>query len=287
MTRTEAMIDPRGLLGPRETPDPGDMLRPLRHGAAGGQRVIVAHGLEDSWAGWRALADRLDASWRIDALDLPWRAGNDYSWRGRDTPAGWLAAGLDGPAQPADLLIAHSFAATAALELLARGALRIDGPTVLICPLYRSHDSQVTWKMFDRARWSFEQHVRDGVRVRMGPRARAVDPGILESMTAFTLDRIGPSGLLTVFDRFIASVGIELDKIEGRVLVLAGGSDLTLSAADARLLADRIPGGTARIQDDFDHFCHVRRPQDVAAHISEYLRPPVLQRPACVEEGAL
>jgi len=239
---------------------------------------VLAHGLEDDWSCWRGLVERLDPDWHIRTLDLPWRAGNDYRWRQRDSAAAWLAAGLDGLDEPADALVAHSFGANAALELMAAGDRRVGDAVALICPLYRPPEAEVTWRMFDRARQSFEAHIRDGVRAKMGHRTGAVEPDVLESMVDKTLDRIGPLGLLTAFESFVASTDIALERIDQRVMVLAGGADRTLSATAARMLAARIPAATVRVDDNFDHFCHVRRPYRVAEQVSEFLRVPEVVR---------
>jgi pimeloyl-ACP methyl ester carboxylesterase len=249
----------------------------LRRGRPGGLRVVLAHGLEDGWSCWQGLVGRLDPDWSVRALDLPWRAGNDYRWRQRGGAAGWLAAGLDGLDEPVDALVAHSFGANAALELMAAGDQRVGRAVVLICPLYRPPEAPVTWRMFDRARRSFEAHIRDGVRARMGPRVASVEPDVLESMMDKALDRVGPIGLLTVFESFVASTDLALETIGQRAMVLAGGADRTLSATAARMLAARIPAAAVRVDESFDHFCHVRRPLRVAEQVGEFLRVPALQ----------
>ncbi len=245
--------------------------RRLHRGMPGGLRVVLAHGLEDSWSCWRPLVDRLDPGWGVRALELPWRAGNDYRWREQDSAAGWLAAALDTLDEPPDALVAHSFAANAALELMAAGDLRVGSAVVLVCPLYRPPVAEVTWDMFDRARATFEEHIREGVRARMGKRMAVVEPDVLAAMTVKALDRVGPIGLLTVFERFVASADLPLHAVSQRTMVLAGGADRSLSATAARMLAAAIPGATAQVNDDFDHFCHVRRPDRVAEHIGELL----------------
>jgi pimeloyl-ACP methyl ester carboxylesterase len=251
----------------------------MRAGAPGGRRLVLAHGLEDGWASWRPLVDRLDPEWRVDALDLPWRSGNDYRWRQRNSPAGWLSEGLDALDEPADAVVAHSFGATAALTLMAAGDERMGTAAVLICPLYRPSSADVTWQMLDQARHSFVAHIREGVRARLGRRLSIVDPGVLEGMMGKTIDRVGPTGLLTVFESFIASGHIALEEIGQRAMVLAGDADPTLSTGAARLLSERIPLGVLRNDHDFDHFCHIRRPDGVAEHVREFLAlaPQVLE----------
>jgi pimeloyl-ACP methyl ester carboxylesterase len=257
----------------------------LRPGCPGAPHLVLAHGMEDGWASWRPLADRLDPDWRISVLDLPWRSGNDYRWRQYDSPAGWLSAGLDALDEPADALVAHSFGATAALNLMAAGDNRIGGAAVLICPLYRPPDATVTWQMLDHARHSFEAHIRDGVRARLGRRLSTLEPAVLDTMMGKTIDRVGPTGLLTVFESFVASGDIALEDVKQRTMVLAGAADPTLAAGAARLLAARIPSATLRMNQDFDHFCHIRRPDGVAEQVHAFLAVHLSGVPAAALEG--
>lgn len=228
--------------------------------------MVLVHGLEDAWSSWLPLAVLLDEEWRVTALDLPWRAGNDYRWRAADTAAGWLARALGN--DPVDAVVAHSFGANAALQLMAAGTL--PGAAVLICPLYRPPAVGVTWDVFDRARANFERLITDGIRARLG--GRDLEPDVLAAMAGKALDRIGPHGVLTAFDCFVASTDLPLEDVGQRALVLAGTADLSLSARAARALAARIPDAAVEIADDVDHFCHVRRPRLVAAHVRRFLR---------------
>ncbi|HEU4425173.1 MAG TPA: alpha/beta hydrolase [Pilimelia sp.] len=230
--------------------------------------VVFAHGLEDAWTSWLPLAAELDPGWRLVALDLPWRPGNDYRWRRR--PAGqWLGAGLDLLDAVPDAVVAHSFGANAALELRCALDPRCGRAAMLICPFYRLPGRPVTWSMFDRSRRTFVDQVREGVRARMGGRAAELEPEIVDAMMNMALERVGPAGFLTVFEQFAASADLPLGNVEPPTLVLAGGADPTLSRKAAAALAGAMPGAELRINDDYDHFCHVRRARDVAAQVAD------------------
>lgn len=257
----------------------------LRPGVPGGLRVVLAHGLEDGWAGWRPLAERLDPDWRVLALDLPWRAGSDYRWRQAATPSGWLGAGLEDLGEPVDAVLAHSFGANALLDLACARDPRPAPRAVLVCPLYRPVDTPVTWRMLDRSRQNFVAHIHEGVRVRLGRRAAAMEPDVLAAMMAKTLDRVGPIGLLTVFDQFVSSTALALDAVEQEALVLAGTADPTLPPEAARALADALPRSVLRVNDGFDHFCHIRRPDMVAAQVDDFLRTAPRAAPTRTEGG--
>lgn len=240
----------------------------LAEGRPGSPLVVLAHGLEDSWEGWLPIAGRLSQDWRVVALDLPWRPGNDYRWR-RHAPAGWLADGLNLVGR-ADAVVAHSFGANATLDLMCADE-PWPGPAVLICPLYRPPDVDLTWAVFDRSRRTFDQHMRDGLLARLGRRADTVDPEVLEKMIATAIDRVGPAGFLAVFEQFSASAALPLARVEQPALVLAGGADPTLSERAATVLAAAMPRASVLFRDHYDHFCHRRHAAEIAARVEDFL----------------
>lgn len=252
--------------------------RELTPGRPDGPLVAFAHGLEDSWESWLPLARQLRPEWRAVAVDLPWRPGSDYRWHSRPSAA-WLGSALDGLDRRPDLIVAHSYGANALLELLCARDPRVPDRAVLICPLYRPPGLAITWRVFDRARRAFEQHIHDSVRSRLGARAAVLDPEVVDLMIAKAVDRIGPAGFLAVFDRLTSSSALALDRIEAQVLVLAGGSDPSLSPATAAALAGRITGARLSVDDDYDHFCYARRAREVAAAVHAFADFDLLYAP--------
>jgi pimeloyl-ACP methyl ester carboxylesterase len=245
-------------------------MRTLAPGVPGAPVVAFAHGLEDNWASWQPIAKELDPDWRLVAFDLPWRPGNDYHWRGRSSSQ-WLGDGLDLLGAVPDMLIAHSYGANAALELLCQHDDRAGQAVALICPLYRQPHFQVTWRLFERAKAQFMQHVSDSVRARMGSRATTLEDDVLETMTRMAIARVGPSGFLAVFQQYTSSGDLPLERVDLPALILAGGADPTLLPDAAEALAARIPGAILRLHDDYDHFCHIRHASDVAALVTEFV----------------
>lgn len=237
--------------------------------------AVLAHGLEDSWRTWQPLAAVLDRTWRVAALELPWRPGTDYGWRHRP-PEDLLTEAIAAVDSPIDLLVAHSYGANAALQLLCRGRLRAVC-VALVCPLYRPPGLAVTWQVFERARAAFEQHIRASLCCRLGARLASTPGDVLEAMISKALDRVGPAGFLTVFEQFVASAALPLDQVTTPAMVLAGSADPTLTPAAARALAQRLPNAHLVIDDRYDHFCHVRHPAAVAAQLTGFAAGP---RPA-------
>jgi len=241
----------------------------LAPGGPGAPLVVLAHGLEDSWVSWLPLA-RCMAGWRLVALDLPWRAGSDYRWRRRPAPD-WLGRGLDLLDAPAHALVAHSFGAGVALELLCERDPRAGRAAALLCPLYRPPELHLSWRVFDRARRTFNGNILDGLRLRLGARAASLEPGVLEQMLSRTVDRVGPAGFLAVFDQFAASAYLPLEKISTPTMVLAGDADPTLLEGAVPRLAMSISGATARMHPDYDHYCHVRRAKELASQLTGFI----------------
>lgn len=242
----------------------------LAPGVPDGPLVVLVHGLEDGWASWLPMAAELDPDWRVVALDLPWRAGNDYRWH-RRPPSEWLGDALDLLDARPDALVAHSFGATATLELLCEQDSRPGSAVALISPLYRHPGYPVTWRLFDRAREEFVEHIREGLRARMAARAETTDPTVLAAMMDVALDRVGPSGFLAVFQQFTASAHLALGRVEAATLLVAGARDPSLPPDAARALARAIPGARVRVNDGYDHFCHFRQARGVAAQVAGFI----------------
>lgn len=247
--------------------EPSVRARVLAEGDGDTPLIAFAHGLEDRWTSWLPVAEQVPPGWRMVALDLPWRAGNDYRWRAR-APGRWLADGLDMLDAVPDVLVGHSFGAGAVLELLCTAPPGVRA-TALLCPLYRRPETRVTWRMLDRSRRRFLDQVRDGVLARMGDRAASMEPGLLEHIVTLAQQRVSPSGFLAAFEQFVASADLPLDRVRPPALVLAGGANPTLSRAEATALADRMPAGRLSFHETYDHFCHIRCAHEVAAQVMD------------------
>lgn len=250
-------------------------IRTVRPGAPGGIHAVFAHGLEDSWASWRPLAQHLPESWEISLIDLPWRPGSDYSWRVR--PSGsWLVDAFAALDRPADVLIAHSFGAHAALEMMTTDTLElVVKPTelFLICPLYWAPHFTATWPVFDKAREVFAQHIADGVRAQLGARTGKLPQDVIGTMCARAVERVGPLGLLTVFDRLVSSRTLPLERLDARLMFLAAQGDPTLPSVAARYLATHVNGAEMHVSEEFDHFCHIKLASEMAARIASFATP--------------
>lgn len=248
------------------------MSEPLAHWIgepAEGPLIVLVHGLEDNWHSWLPMARHLGPAWRCLALDLPWRAGNDYGWRRHGSPGAWLTRELGKLGEPVAALVAHSFGAAAVLETLTGGApVRA---AVLTAPLYRPPGQALTWKVFDKSRQRFGFQVSEGVRLRLGARAAAMNPAVVEAMCAKALERIGPAGFLTVFEQYLATAEFALGEVTVPTLILGGCADPSFGATHGAALAAHMPAATVVLEDGYDHFLHVRRAADVAPRVARFV----------------
>nr|AFV52180.1 hypothetical protein [Streptoalloteichus sp. ATCC 53650] len=251
----------------------------LAPGGPGGPLVVLAHGLEDGWTGWRAVAAHWPAGARLVALDLPWRAGNDYRWRQRD-PGWWLAEGLAPLGAVPDLLVGHSFGANAALELLC-AATEPPRAAALLCPLYRVPGAPLGEHAEGRSRAAFARLFREGVLARLGERAASMEEELRDRVVALAAGQVGAPGFRAAFDQYHASAALPLGRVTTPTLVLGGGANPTLSRTEAAALADGMPGGSLVFHDTYDHFCHIRRAHDVVAQLVRLVEPA----PAAPRDG--
>lgn len=231
--------------------------------------AVFVHGLEDDWRSWRPVAGALGEDWETVALDLPWRAGNDYGWRWRAPSASWVATGLGELDREPDLLVGHSFGANAALEAVARGQCGARA-LAMVVPFYRSPERRPTWRTWHRSREAFEYQMREAVRARLDHRRDRLGEELVTSMTDKVFERIGLTGFLAVFEQYVASGHLPVASLTTPVHVIAGERDPGMSHAQLSRLTGTLPNGTLTWHPDFDHFCHIRHAGVVAELLTRF-----------------
>jgi predicted alpha/beta hydrolase family esterase len=254
--------------------------RQASHDGPPGPLVVLVHGMEDTWPSWRPFAAGLLPSWRVYALDPPWRAGNAYTWRRRATAGGWVAAALARLDEPVDLLVGHSLGANSVLEVLAMPGSAGVRAAALLAPFYRARATQLTWELFDQARKNFDRLIADGMRMRLGPRFIRLDADLREAMLDKMIDRIGPQGFIAWFDHFAASSDLGLAGVTTPTLVLASVDDPCLANGRAEALASDMPAATMWLDSTYDHFCHVRQARQTAAQLVRFASTAVSSPPS-------
>ncbi len=230
-----------------------------------GPVLLAAHGIEDGWRSWTAVARRLADRYRVIALDLPWRAGNDYRWHAEATPGTWLAAALDLVDEPEHRLLAHSFGATATLELLAAG--HRPAAAALVAPFYRpAHMCPETVR--EQSRAALRTTIRTGLRVGLG--GRRVEPDVLDIMERGLEDHLMPTVFPVFFDYFATSAELDLSDVDIPVLVTAGTKDPSLTPDRAAALGAAMPAATVHTHDHYTHFSHLEQAADVAGEVADF-----------------
>lgn len=234
-----------------------------------GPVVAAAHGMEDTWRSWSALADRLPGH-RLHALDLPWRAGGDYRWRAEGTPGEWLGRALDLVPEPVDVLLGHSFGANAVLEHLAAGAAA-PRAVVLLAPFYRPRSAAEGDDLRARSHAGFVDIIGDGLRLKLGPRAGKLDADLVAAMQDTLVKRVVPVAFPVFYDCFVRSGVLDLTGVGAPTLVLAGTEDQALAGERAVALAADMPAADVRPDPGYSHFCHVEQAARVAAELAAFL----------------
>ncbi|KWT63507.1 hypothetical protein ADL21_02200 [Streptomyces albus subsp. albus] len=264
----------------------GDALHATAHPTV----IAAVHGLEASWRAWEPLARHLPSGTRLYALDLPWRAGNDYRWwhSAADAPQHLERALQILPEHP-DTLVAHSFGANAALAYLTRSlpqASRLRA-AMLAAPCFRPADCPADRAVFARHRENLRLLMAEGVRSRLGPRARDMEEAVLTSMERAAVARLNPQALQVLFDSYRASGTLDLSAVRIPVLVAVGAADPAAEVRQGRALAGGLPTATLHVHPRAGHFLTHQAPGPFAADITALLTahatnqtvPPTAQGP--------
>ncbi|MDI6099247.1 alpha/beta hydrolase [Actinoplanes sp. NEAU-A12] len=241
----------------------------VHRGPGTGPALVLAHGMEDSWLSWEPLIAGLHGRFTPYALDLPWRPGGDYAWRADPGPAALLAAAVALVPQPVTVLAGHSYGAGAVLELLAFGFT----PTaaVLVAPHYRPPGDEDGPELVARESARFAGVIAEGVRLRLGPRATTLDPGLVETMIGKTLDRIGPGGVQALLHQFLVCSRLPLGDVRVPTLVITGSADPALAGPRTTALRAAMPAATIHTRPGAGHFIHVQDSDRVGAEIRAFL----------------
>ncbi|MEV0289140.1 alpha/beta fold hydrolase [Kribbella sp. NPDC050820] len=222
--------------------------------------ALVLHGLEDVHTSWYPVARALGRGWSCVSAELPWCAGNDYGWRWDASPGGWIARVLARLDQSPDLVVAHSFAANAVLELMAGDREPQIQAALLLSPFFHRQTQRATWQTWDSARAAFERQIRDGIAVRLRAGIRADD---LELVVSRTLDRVGADGFVAVFDEYLRSARLDLRLVVAPVAVVVGAEERA-RAGECAALAAALPNARLVVEPDQDHYLHLADPGRVA-----------------------
>ncbi|MFE2979024.1 alpha/beta fold hydrolase [Streptomyces sp. NPDC059258] len=244
-------------------------IHPLTGGS--GPLVIAVHGAEGSWREWQPLAAVLDGRCRLVAVDLPWRAGNDYRWGLRGSPGNWLGRAVGRLDEPVRAVLGHSLGGNAVLEWLSTGGTLQPAAALLLAPFYRPPEDQVDEALEREFRAAFRYAVSDGIRTALGTRFERLDTRLFESMVDTALDRVGEGGLGVLFRQFVATGSFDVASVRIPTRVLVGEADPALIERRGTALARAMPAATVSYRPDYRHCFHISHADEIAAELADFL----------------
>ncbi|WP_121748230.1 alpha/beta fold hydrolase [Streptomyces sp. E2N166] len=221
-------------------------------------RVLLLHGLAGSTAVWRRFTELAGGELELWEAELPWAAHGDTRWSHDPDPVPWVARALDAVPGRVDLLIAHSFAANAVLELLVSRPAGRPGACVLVSPFHRGTPEEFEWDTAVYYLHGFQRILDEGLRVGSDGR---IPVELREAMALRVRDRIGPYGWMRFFDAYLRSPFLDTAAIGLPTLVVAGEHDFAARPADARALAGALPDARLRIFERSGHFPMAEQPE--------------------------
>ncbi|WP_053710288.1 MULTISPECIES: alpha/beta fold hydrolase [unclassified Streptomyces] len=236
-----------------------------------GPLVVAVHGAEGGWREWQPLARELAGDYRLVALDLPWRAGNDYGWGDAGTPGTWLRGALELLDGPVHSLLGHSLGGNAVLELLCAPDAPDLAAAMLFAPFYRPVEDTVDDALEREFRAAFRFAVADGIRISLGTRYDGMDEALFEMIVDTTLDRIGPAGIHSLYLRFAATGTFPVAAIRTPTRVLVGESDPALVERRATALSGAARAVTVSHRPGYGHCFHVSHAAEIAAEFTGFL----------------
>ncbi|MBX6765687.1 MAG: alpha/beta fold hydrolase [Actinomadura rubrobrunea] len=235
-------------------------------------RALLLHGLGDAPAVWNALLPHLPAHLDVWTADMPWADPSPYAPLERAAEA---IGAVDGGA---DVVVAHSFAASAVLELLAHDGPDAAGLTAvaLVAPFYRPRADDFDWATITYYFEGFHRILEEGVAVRSGDR---LPPDILRLMALRMRERVGPYGWLAFFAAYLRTPFLDLRRARLPVLVVGGRHDFAAPPEDGQALAAALPDSVHTVLPDCGHFPMAERPEHFAKVLGEFLSSPTSLEP--------
>ncbi|WP_422770167.1 alpha/beta fold hydrolase [Plantactinospora sp. WMMC1484] len=251
-------------------------------------RTLLLHGLGSSRAIWDRFESRAPAWLELWDAELPWASTGDSGWSHHADTTGPAARALAAVPGGADLVVAHSFAASMLLELLGRAgaatgpesvrpAMAPAAPTVplpravvLVSPFYRPGTGDFDWAAIDYYLNDFHRILEEGIRVSA---PAGLPAEIRAAMGCRVRERIGPYGWMRFFDAYLRTPFLPVADLALPLLVVAGDGDFAARPGDGRALAEAAPDGRYALLADCGHFAMVEHPDRFAALVADFARP--------------
>lgn len=251
-----------------------------------GLRVLLLHGMADGGNVWErllALAPHRAELRRaeIHTAELPWRGTGPTDWAHRMDSASWLAETLDELADtvgPADVVVAHSFAAMLLLDLAcgasahtahtAHTAHRLKG-MVLVSPFFRPRPEDFGWDTMTGLPEQFVRTMEEGIRVAAGARSK---PELHRALAERLCETIGPYGWSRFFESYLRTPWLRTAEVRTPVLVVSGTEDRIAVTGEAQDLVARMPAAALHTIEETGHFPMAEQPARFADALGGFLR---------------
>ncbi|MFI6433720.1 alpha/beta fold hydrolase [Rhodococcus oryzae] len=243
----------------------------LRRSAAGNVsvRTLLIHGVAGSPAVWDGFVSRASDQLELWDVELPWAGAGDRQWALRDIPdtidsvLRSLPERAGGQA-PVDLIIAHSFGASALLELLAVSPRPHADRVVLVAPL--TCPEPFDWSEISRRVEEFPLLLEEGI----GRRARRLSPPMRRELAERLRDLIGPLPWLRTYEYGLRSALLDTTRLTMPILVLTGSADRVTAAVDVERLAGRLPDARLELLVGSGHFPMIDREREFTDAVNEF-----------------
>ncbi|WBC07489.1 alpha/beta hydrolase [Micromonospora sp. WMMA1947] len=233
------------------------------------QRVLLLNGLAGSPTIWRPFAQRVPAEIELWGAELPWASGGDPRWQAAGgTTTDVVAEALAGVPRGADVVIAHSFAANALLELLCRRVPDRLQAVVLVSPFYRATPDRFDWSDISFYLNNFHRILAEGIRVSA---AQPPADEVVERMALRLRERIGPYGWMRFFDAYLRTPFLDLTGVLVPVLVIGGRRDIAVPIEDVEALAQALPAGRLARVAASGHFAMAEHPPWFTSVVQDFL----------------
>lgn len=168
--------------------------------------------------------------------------------------------------QKAEVVVAHSYAATLLLEYLSTvEAEPCPKNIVLVSPFYRPRRSDFRWAGMSKFLNEFDTVLARGISATS---PRETSPQLLESMSRVVREQIGPYGWMEFYSAYLRTPDIDLSRVRPALTVVHGTDDGVAPIEDGRALA---AGSNARLYElpGTGHFPMTEATQSVCTAIKD------------------
>ncbi len=246
------------------------------------QRIVFLSGLAGTAAAWQPLAE-LCGDYELTVPEVPWSVGHSEWQHNAAVVEEFLASSCDG----ADVVVAHSFAATLLLEYLATSALHqqpLPGAAVLVSTFYRPSTNDFRWADIEHFLTHFDQILTSGIHASTNRTLGAERAG---DMARIVREQIGPYGWMAFYSAYLRTPQLTPNAVSCPVSLVHGAEDSAAPVRDSRDLAIACDSAELHVLAGIGHFPMKEASGSVMEAIRSVMPDPMSMTGACPSrEGA-